>query len=42
MEDFEYLVGTTHYGDEDWLLYVTTKVFEGSNPDGQCIMGEIF
>ena len=40
VEDFEYLVGTTLFDDEDGLLYVTTKVFEGSIPDGPCILGE--
>ena len=39
-EDFEYLIGITHYHDEDGLLYVTIEVFKGSTPDGPCILGE--
>ena len=31
VEDYQYPVGTTHFDDEDGLLYVTQKVYEGSS-----------
>ena len=40
VEGFQYLVGTTHYDDEDGQLYVTTKVFVGSSPVDPVVMAE--
>ena len=40
VENFEYLVGTTHYDDEDGLLYLPTQIFDGSTPNSPCILGK--
>ena len=32
------MVGTTHFGDEDGLLYVTQLVYEGRSPVGKVIL----
>ena len=37
-EDYQYLMGTTHFNDEDGLLYVTQKVYVGSSPVGEVIL----
>ena len=37
VEDFQYLVGTTHYDDEYGLLFFPTKVFVGSSPVGPVV-----
>ena len=33
---------TTHCDDDVGLLYMPTKIFEGSTPDGPCILGKRF
>ena len=38
IEDFQYLMGTTHFDDEDGLLYVTQKVYERRSPVGKVIL----
>ena len=38
MENYQYLVGTTHFDDEDSLLYVTQKVYVGRSPVGAVIL----
>ena len=38
VEDYQYLVGTTHFHDEDTLLYVTQKVYVGRSPIGAVIL----
>ena len=32
MEDFQFLVGATHFDEEDGLLYFTMKVHVGKSP----------
>ena len=32
LEDYQFLVGTKHFDDEDGLLYVTKKVYVGKSP----------
>ena len=34
-EDYQFLVGTTHFDDKDNLLYVTKEVYVGKSPVGQ-------
>ena len=38
VEDYQYLVGTTHYDDEVGLLCVTQKVYVGSSPVGKVML----
>ena len=37
-EDYHKLVGTTHFDEEDGLLYVTQTVYEGKSPVGKFIL----
>ena len=34
LEDYQFLVGTTHFDGEDNLLYVTKEVYVGQSPEG--------
>ena len=38
VEDYQYLVGTTPFKDEDRLLYVIQKVYVGRSPVGEVIL----
>ena len=38
VEDYQFLVGTTHFDDEDNLLYVTKEVYVGKSPVGPVIL----
>ena len=38
VEDYQYLVGISHFDDEDGLLYVTQKVYIGRSPVRQVIL----
>ena len=42
VEDYQYLVGTTHFDEEDGLLYVTQTVYEGRSPVGKFIVSAGF
>ena len=38
LEDYQLLVGTNHFDDEDGLLYVTKEVYVGKSPVGSVIL----
>ena len=38
VEDYQFLVGTTHYEDKDNLLYVTKEIYVGKSPVGPDIL----
>ena len=38
VEDYQYLVGTNHFDDEDWLLYVTQIFYVRRSPVGEVIL----
>ena len=38
LEDYQFLVGTTHFDDEDGLLYVSKEVYVGKSPVGPVIL----
>ena len=42
VEDNQYLVGTTHFDEEDGLLYDTQTVYEGRPPVGKFIVSAGF
>ena len=38
LEDYQFLVGTKHFDDEDKLLYVAKEVYVGQSPEGSVIL----
>ena len=38
LEDYQFLVGTAHFDDEDNLLYAAKEVCVGQSPEGSVIL----
>ena len=38
LEDYQFLEGTTHFDDEENLIYVTKEVYMGKSPEGSFIL----
>ena len=38
LEDYQFMVGTTHFDEEGGLLYVTKEVYVEQSPEGSVIL----